>query len=85
MKSNMKEEERKRYFGVLIENLYSQLQLISEGTIPNKKEIATKTIADFYKEYKKIYGIENINAVLQELERVDKDMKEIYKEENGER
>ncbi len=71
----MTEEERKRYFGILVENLYSKLQIVSEGTVQNKKEIATKLIHDFYKEYKNDYGIENIEEIIRELDRVNENIK----------
>ncbi len=71
----MTEEERKRYFGALVENLYSQLKAVSECTIPNKSEIATKIIYDFYIDYKDDYVIENIEEIMRELDRVDNDMK----------
>ena len=73
--NNMTEEERKRYFGILVENLYSKLQIVSEGTVQNKKEIATKLIHDFYKEYKNDYGIENIEEIIRELDRVNENIK----------
>ncbi len=73
--NNMTEEERKRYFNILVENLYSQLQIVSEGTVQNKKEIATKLIHDFYKEYKDDYDIENIEEVMKELDRVNENIK----------
>ena len=73
----MTEEERKRYFGVLVENLYGQLKAISEGTmsVEDKREIATKMIYDFYTDYKGDYNIENIEEVTKELDRVDRDIK----------
>ncbi len=78
----MIEEEKKRYLEVLIEKLYSQLQLISEGTKSNKNEIAKEIILEFYEENKENYNIENIDAILKELERIN--IKETHKREEKE-
>lgn len=71
----MTEEERKRYFGALVENLYSNLQIVSESTVQNKGEIATKLIWDFYNDYKEDYKLNHIEDVMRELDRVKGDMK----------
>lgn len=71
----MTEEERKRYFSVLVENLYSKLQIVAEGTVQNKNEIASRMIYNFYEKHKDNYGIENIEEVFRELNRVDNNMK----------
>ena len=77
----MTEEERKRHFGFLVEQiLYKNLQLISESTLKNKKEIAAQQIVDFYEEYKEQYNLKNIKDVEDELDRVKKDMKKIKDE-----
>ncbi len=72
----MTEEERKRYFGILVEQLYRTLQVLSESTLPNKKKEAAKVIYDFYIENKEDYKIESVQEVIQELNRVNGDMKE---------
>ncbi len=81
MKNKMTEEERKRYFGILVEDLYSRLKIISEGTIDEdrKKEIAAKEIYEFYEEYKEKYGIKSIDEIMKELDRVNASMEKTNK------
>ena len=72
----MTEEERKRYFGILVEQiLYKTLQFISESTLKNKKEAAAEEILKFYEEYKDEYDLKSIKDVEDELDRVKKEMK----------
>ena len=61
----MTEDERRRYFGVLVEDLYGRLKAISEGTISasEKKKMSTRMIYEFYTDYKEYYGIENIEEI----------------------
>lgn len=75
----MTEEERKRYFGALVENLYGNLRAISEGTKSKeyKREMATRMIYDFYTDHKEDYKIESIEEITKELDRVDRDMKKL--------
>lgn len=82
----MTEEERKRYFGILVENLYGQLKTISEGTISisDKKEMAKGMIHDFYTNYKEDYNIANIEEVMKELDRVNENMKKSRSEKEPE-
>ena len=86
----MTEEERKIYFKGSVEYLYKTLAVLSETTLPNKKERAANAIHDFYKEYKEEYKIESIEEVVKELDRVnsymkesgvDTDIKEMYEEQ----
>ena len=82
----MTEEEKKRYFGVLIEDLYNKLHIVSEGTVQNKKEIATKLINEFYREFKDEYGIDNIEKIITALAEVNEKVKNVHKQkESGER
>lgn len=78
----MTEDERRRYFGVLVEDLYGRLKVISEGTISasEKKEMSTRMIYEFYTDYKEYYGIENIEEITKELDRVNNDMKKVGRE-----
>ncbi len=71
----MTEEERKRYFGALVEQLYTHLKVVSESNRSDKGEIATKLIWDFYNDYKEDYKLEDIEDVVSELDRVDRDIK----------
>lgn len=91
----MTEEERKRYFGILVEDLYHSLQLLQESTIPDKKEKAAKMIHEFYKDYKEGYEIKDIKEVIKGLDKVNENMKKsgkktdiqnmYYEEEPGDR
>lgn len=72
----MTEEERKRYFGILLESLYDNLQVLAESTLSNKREIAAELIHDFYKDYKEDYKIKDIKEITQGLDRVNQNMKE---------
>ena len=80
----MDEEERKRYLKILVEDLYKQLKLVSEGTNSNKKEIAKEMIREFYEENKEDYNIENIGVILEELERINKNIKKTHESEEQE-
>ena len=74
----MTEEERKRHFGFLVEQiLYKNLQLISESILKNKKEMAAKQIAEFYEEYKEQYSLKSIKDVEDELDRIKESIKKI--------
>lgn len=72
----MTEEERKRYFGILLESLYDNLQVLAESTLSNKREIAAELIHEFYKDYKEDYKIKDIKEITQGLDRVNQNMKE---------
>lgn len=72
----MTEEERKRYFGILLESLYDNLQVLAESTLSNKREIAAELIHDFYKDYKEDYKIKDIKEITRGLDRVNQNMKE---------
>ena len=78
----MTEEQRKRHFRVLVEKLYKDLQTIAEGTIPDKKQMATRIIYNFYEDYKKDYKIQNIEEVIKELDNLNANMKNFHDEEN---
>lgn len=80
----MTEEERKRYFGVLVENLYSQLQVVSESNRSDKGELATEIIWNFYNKYKEDYKLNHIEDVTRELDRVDRDIKKSHVEREQE-
>lgn len=72
----MTEEERRRYFGILLESLYDNLQVLAESTLLNKREIAAELIHEFYKDYKEDYKIKDIKEITQGLDRVNQNMKE---------
>ena len=80
----MDEEETKRYLKILVEDLYRQLKLVSEGTKSNKNKIAKEMILEFYEENKEDYNIENIEVILKELDRINKNIKETHKSEEQE-
>lgn len=70
----MTDEERKRYLGILIEDLYEHLQIIAESNRPDKEELAAKVIHDFYITHKDDYGIKGIKTITKELDRVKRNM-----------
>lgn len=72
----MTEEERRRYFGILLESLYDNLQVLAESTLLNKREIAAELIHEFYKDYKEDYKIKDIKEITKGLDRVNQNMKE---------
>lgn len=83
----MTEEEKDRYLGFLIENLYCRLKSMSEGTISkeNKREIAIKAIYKFYINHKEEYGIKDIEEVTKELYKVHENMNKDCREDLGDR
>ena len=82
----MTDEERKHYFGVLVENLYSQVKaIINESNWEDKEDRAKKLINDFYEYNKEEYNINSIEEVIKELDRVDKDIKKNSNKEHEER
>ena len=62
--------QAEHYLGILLEDLYSKLQLIAESTVNNKKEIAAQMIFDFYLKHKDTYQISSVEEVERELDKI---------------
>lgn len=77
--NNMTDEERKMYFDILAENLYSKLKMVSEGTVPNKKEMMEVLIQNFYEKFKEDYNIKNTGEVKEKLCEIGKKIEELHK------
>ena len=61
----MTDEERERYFGVLVEQrLYEYLQLLSESTKKDKKKLAAQAIKQFYEENKEQFQLKDPDDVI---------------------
>ena len=78
----MTEEERKRYFGALIEILYDNLQALQESNVPEKKEKAAKIVYDFYIDHKEEYNIKDIKEVIKGLDQINEKMDKTRKKED---
>ena len=82
--NDMTEAEKKLHFNTLVEDLYKQLKTVEEGTVPDKIDIVTKMIYDFYIENKEFYGLNNIEDVAKELDRVNKAHQKLKNEKDTE-
>ena len=71
----MIEDFIRRKYGILLEDLWREVQLVKESGRCDKNKIINELIEYFYQEYKEELGINNKDEIKRKLVEIDNNMK----------